>query len=156
MLPEFESLLGSISNVNRDGWIAYPLPIDSQNSFDSRPTAQQLANLKKTHSNIAIAVEYDVSETAVRKWLANPTMLLDCPNFSVPPVQFFGSRSRSRSLLANSAVATEFQRHTKEHVGRVIGLIGNEADIVVQQRDDNLRKRLKYASAHARMRPTID
>ena len=125
MLPELESLLGSISNVDRDGWIANPLPIDSQNSIDNRPTAQQLANLKKTHSNIAIAVEYDVSETAVRKWLANPN-----------------------TLLPNSAAIPEIQRLTKERVGRVIGLIGHEADVVVQDRDDDLRKRLKYASAH--------
>ena len=37
---------------------------------------------------------------------------------------------------------------TKERVGRVIGLIGQKANVVVQEKDDELRKRLKYASAH--------
>ena len=64
---------------------------------------------------------------AVRKWLRKPDSL------------------QNRSPEESTADA---QRLTKERVGRVIALIGQEADIVVQDRDDEQRKRLKYASAH--------
>ena len=127
MLPELEQLLDSIEQSRRSGWIANPLPLDAKNEFVSRPTAEQLKELKQNHSNTKIAEIYDVSETAVRKWLRNP------------------SRLRSAS---SQEPAVSIQRLTKERVGRVIGLIGKEADVIVQDPDDEQRKRLKYASAH--------
>lgn len=40
------------------------------------------------------------------------------------------------------------KRLTKEHVGRVISLIGEKARVVVRQRDDRTGQREKFASAH--------
>lgn len=48
---------------------------------------------------------------------------------------------------ARLAVTSE-RRLTKERVGRVISLIGEEAGIIVQQEDPENGKRRKYASAH--------
>ncbi|QEG21025.1 Phage integrase family protein [Mariniblastus fucicola] len=124
MLPELETLLDTTPEDARTGWIANPLPIDSENFFGDRPTPKELAKLKKRLSNVAIAEQFGVSETAVRKWLADP------------------SRLKAESQIS------EVQRLTKERVGRVLGLIGQKADVVVQEKDDELRKRLKYASAH--------
>lgn len=126
MLPELETLLGTIHQADRKGWIANPLPIDSNSANCERPTSKELTKLKKRLSNVAIAEKYGVSETAVRKWLSDP----------------------HRLKVDSKFVATDFQRLSKERVGRVIGLIGQDAKVVVQEQDDELRKRLKYASAH--------
>ncbi len=75
---------------------------------------------------VTIAEKFGVSETAVRKWLADPKRLKPNPE----------------------STSTEIQRLTKERVGRVIALIGNQANIIVQEKNDELRKRRKYASAH--------
>jgi integrase len=124
MLPELEALLSATLEDARTGWVTNPLPIDSENYFGNRPTPKELAKLKKRLSNVAIAEKYGVSETAVRKWLADP------------------SRLKAESQIG------DVQRLTKARVGRVIGLIGQKADVVVQEKDDEIRKRLKYASAH--------
>jgi integrase len=129
MLPELEQLLVSILQSHRTGWIANPQPLDSQNALVRRPTRKQLTKLKKSSSNTKIAEIYGVSEAAVRKWLLNPNSL--------------SQRSSTISQPPNL-----IQRLTKERVGRVIALIGKEADIVVQDQDVDQRKRLKYASAH--------
>jgi integrase len=126
MLPELESLLETTDPAKRKGWIVNPLPIDSDNTYIARPTSKELLKLKKKHSNVAIAEQYRVTETAVRKWLAEP----------------------NRLKLDSGSAADALQRLTKERVGRVIGLIGQKANVVVQEKNDDLRKRLKYASAH--------
>lgn len=125
MLPELESLLGTVQQADRKGWIANPLPIDSENAHSERPTSKELAKLKKRLSNVAIAEKYGVSEAAVRKWLSKPKLKLN-----------------------PECVSGNLQRLTKERVGRVIRLIGQKANVVVQEQDDDIRKRLKYASAH--------
>ena len=126
MLPELETLLATVQQDDRKGWIANPLPIDSENAYCERPTSKELAKLKKRLSNVAIAEKYGVTETAVRKWLANTKTL--------------------KTDLGSAS--SDLQRLTKERVGRVIGLIGQEANVVVQEQDDTICKRLKYASAH--------
>ena len=75
MLPELEELMKSVPGRYRVGWVANPLPIDSENVFVERPTLAELKNLSKKLSNVAIARKFDVSETAVRKWLENPCRL---------------------------------------------------------------------------------
>lgn len=124
MLPELESMLAAVPESDRQGWIANPLPIDSENFYANRPTQSELSRLARQLSNVAIAENYGVSEAAVRKWLADP------------------------SVLSTKAGVAGGQRLTKERVGRVVGLIGQKANIVVQDENADLRKRLKYASAH--------
>jgi integrase len=123
MLPELEALLIQVAECDRKRWIANPLPINSQNALINRPSMHELKKLCKKLSNIAIAEIYQVTEAAVRKWLSEH------------------ERRKDDSV-------GDTQRLTKERVGRVIGLIGQKANVVVQEEDSDLRKRLKYASAH--------
>ncbi len=134
MLPEMEELLESVPKSDRTDWVANPRPIDPENSYEHRPTLAELKALASSHSNVAIAEVYAVSETAVRKWLRNAGI----------------NRKRPSTLeqKADDSDAGGIERLTKERVGRVIALIGQEANIVVQEADDDSFKRLKYASAH--------
>lgn len=57
-------------------------------------------------------------------------------------------RPKTLARKQSDSNSTGLERLTKERVGRVIALIGQEANIVVQEADDESHKRLKYASAH--------
>ena len=57
--------------------------------------------------------------------------------------------AKKHSTRGTGTVATpQSERMTKERVGRIIALIGQEAGIVVRQEDNRTDTRIKYASAH--------
>jgi len=134
MLPELEELLNTIPECGRSDWIANLQPIDTANEHEHRPTTAELKQLAATQSNVNIAEIYAVSETAVRKWLRGAGIDRKVP--------------KTLSVQPDDSVLSGYQRLTKERVGRVIALIGKAANIVVQEADDDSRKRLKFASAH--------
>lgn len=154
MLPGLRDLLDSVPKENQHGWVVNPHPIDYQiRSREDwfRPTPDDLSHLASQYGNSAIARACGVTETAVRKWLAQggievpptiPRHLRDIPKKAVREL-----RSRAQQHLAKMQIASS-RRLTKEHVGRVISRIGKEAGIVVQQEDAETGRRLKYASAH--------
>lgn len=154
MLPGLRDLLEETPKPDRHGWVVDPQPIDYQiRSREDwfRPTPEDLRELSSKHGNSAIARVCGVTETAVRKWLtqnsitrpsALPEVSRDIPQRIVPPL-----RRRAEQHDAQSKIAS-CRRLTKEHVGRIISRVGEEARIIVQQEDPENGRRQKYASAH--------
>jgi len=153
MLPGLRDLLEGIPRKDRHGWVVNPQAVDYQvRSREDwfRPTPDDLVELTGQYSNSAIARACGVTETAVRKWLAEEAITREpsakiareIPQRAVSPV-----RRRAEQYWPHRRIASG-RRLTKEHVGRTIGLIGKEAGIVVQLEDSESGKRKKYASAH--------
>jgi integrase len=154
MLPGLRDLLEEVPETDRYGWVVNPQPIDYQvRSREDwfRPPPSDLSELAGQYGNSAIARACGVTETAVRKWLAQDSVGIpsamsrstrDIPMKSVPELRQRAEQHRAQMQIASC------RRLTKEHVGRVISRIGTEAGIVVQQEDPETGRRLKYASAH--------
>lgn len=144
MLPELSGLLQTISEKSRVDWIVNPQPMDALNRTQIRPNRNQLTLLAMEFSNCAIARAFEVTETAVRKWM---------DKFNIQP-----NGKRKKSIVPKEKIESIklhgcgeiplSERLTKERVGRVISLIGREAKIIVQVEDKEAKKRLKFASAH--------
>lgn len=140
LLPGLEELLQTVPETDRVGWVADPEPLPGQLREDqSRPSDEVLRKLTASYSNLAIAEVCGVSEAAVRKWRRRA---------DIPPAS---AGQRNQGAIPDSAaseILTSRQlRHTrltKERVGRVISIIGEEAGIVVSERN----ARTKFASAH--------
>lgn len=150
MLPELGELLAAISESQRFGWVVNPEPIefDCSAKIDSfRPSESDLIELSKTFRSSAIAEMCHVSETAVRKWLANlqysPNELRD-----EVPAEVAQTVRLNAVRMPGEKLRRQGQRMTKEYVGKVISRIGETAGIVVQIEDSRLKKRQKFASAH--------
>ena len=153
MLPGLAELLEQVPVKLRTGWIVNPagLEVELQGSEISfRPSVEDLRKLAQRYSNVAIATACGVSEAAVRKWLKRHG-IQSCGSQQEHTVmtanQIERLRSRAERCLGSPIRRTE-NRLTKERVGRVIGLIGLEADIVVQLEDSRVQRRKKFASAH--------
>jgi len=154
MLPGLEELLKQTPKRQRRGWVVNPLPIDYQIRSKAewfKPTPNDLAMLAEEHNNCAIARACGVTETTVRKWLANAGICrgeeFDRHNRDIASEIITEVRRRAERLLSHPARRTE-RRLSKERVSRIVGMIGKQAGIVVQQADEEAGRRLKYASAH--------
>jgi hypothetical protein len=94
-----------------------------------------------------------VSETTVRKWLHGAGIERDAEfkrhHADIDQKIIAGVRHRAERLLSHPARRSE-RRLTKERVSRIISLVGQQANIIVQEADEETGRRLKYASAHAR------
>lgn len=150
MLPGLEALLQSVPESQRRGWIVRPLPVeygadDAGDRF--RPTIEDLESLTGRFSNRSIAAACGVTDTAVRRWLAEDGVSRRS-EFKIDT----GSIDRSETdLLRSRAIENPRPfdgRFTKEHVGRIISRIGKEARIVVRQLGGKGVSREKFASAH--------
>lgn len=154
LLPGLESLLKTVSEQEREGWIANPQPIESELSMKSdwfRPTDDDLKKLIRSYSNRSIAFACGVSDMAVRKWLAAADLeRLDefhRGTGRIPAEEVRQLRQRS-NLPQGHQAKRRIERLTKERVSRIITLIGESANVVVRLEDTVLGHRIKYASAH--------
>ncbi len=154
MLPGLRDLLEQIPKRDRHGWIANPQPVDYHIRSKAdwfRPTRKDLAEISEMYTNVAVAQACGVTETSVRKWLAEESLtrpVRSRPTSSqIPASRVAALRKRSSQRDARAAVTSQ-RRLTKERVGRVISMIGEEAGIVVQQEDPQTGRRRKFASAH--------
>ncbi len=153
MLPGLQELLSKTPQFDRRGWVANPEPIDYAITPDQswcKPARDDLERLAADFNNSAIARACGVTEASVRKWLKQAGIQRTSSNCNVGQIaKSIMTPIRKRAAANQSYVARRsVSRLTKEHVGRTIGRIGEQAAIVVQQPDENTRKRLKYASAH--------
>jgi len=153
MLPGLAELLEQIPVKLRTGWIVNPtgMEVELQGSRHSfQPSVDDLRKLTQRYSNVAIATACGVSEAAVRKWLNRHGIQSSRSlqeNAVIPANKIERLRSRAERCPGSPIRRTE-NRLTKERVGRVIGLIGMEAGIVVQLEDSRVQRRKKFASAH--------
>jgi DNA-binding transcriptional MerR regulator len=138
----------------RTGWIANPLSIQYEIRCGAefiRPTDEDLKSLVVQFSNCSIARACGVSETTIRKWLIAIGFQRDAEfqreTGAIEGAIWDAIRKRSQKRRSHEAQRSE-ARLTKERVGRVISLIGEEAGIVVRQDDERTGQRRKYASAH--------
>ena len=154
MLPELDDFLSQIPKSERQGWIVNPMPIHApvkQNASWFEPARDDLLDWAKRYSNLSIAAACGVTETTVRNWLRKIDFKRgrefkvntgEIPEASVTDVQ-------SRSKRGTGAIPKpRSERMTKERVGRIIGLIGEEAGVIVRQEDERTDTRVKHASAH--------
>jgi hypothetical protein len=153
MLPGLQKLLERVPKGERRGWIANPLPAEYAILSKAewfRPSAADLGRLAGEYSNCAIARACGVTETTVRKWFAKTGLSRppDSRRHGDMPAELIEQlRDRAQKLL-NFPAQRSIGRLTKETVGRIISLIGQEATIVVQQANKEAGRRIKYASAH--------
>ena len=153
MLPGLRTLLESIPTKHRYGWVANPLLIDGKERNEGllRPTPGDLVVLIREYSNNSIARAFDVSETAVRKWLVKAKIHRDGnpgrPSDELSASEIQRLQRRAEEVFALPSYPTE-SRLTTEHVGKIISKIGEKARIIVQQPDDKNGRRIKFASAH--------
>lgn len=154
MLPGLRNLLEGIPEPDRHAWVANPQPIDCQVRSPEdwfRPTPEDLGKLSSKYGNSAIARACGVTEAAVRKWLTQDAITRlsasskaphDIPRKMIPPLRREAEKYSVQQKLASC------RRLTKEHVGRIISRVGEEAGIIVQREDTETGRRQKYASAH--------
>ena len=154
LLPGLNAVLMSVPEQDRTGWIVNPQPVEYELATHSewfRPTNRDLRELIRSHSNRSIALACGVSDMAVRKWL--DTANLKRPTEfhrdtdEIPPDRVQQLRERSAQRIGHNA-QRKTERLTKERVGRLISLIGEEAKIIVRQANPDLGQRVKHASAH--------
>ena len=154
MLPGMAELLSLVPVRDRKGWVANPLPIDNglnANPDAFRPADRDLKTLVVRFSNCSIARACGVSEMAVRKWLESAQIGRDetfrSSSGEIPKRELVALRFRAEKCdLSQSQQSSE--RLTKERVGRIIAMIGEEAGVIVQQEDSRTGHRQKFASAH--------
>ncbi len=155
MLPGLAELLHCVPEDRRVGWVVNPMPIEyemeSQRTGWFMPAGADLKHLASTYSNSAIGRACGVSETTVRKWLRK----LGLPNRGKAGAKAAKVSTDEVAVLAARAVKRLTHqvrrgsgRLTTERVSRIICKIGKEANVVVQKTDEELGKRIKYASAH--------
>jgi integrase len=154
MLPGLQELLNRIPTAKRHGWIVNPLPIDYQIQAKSawfKPADDDLRQLAREYNNIAIATACGVTETTVRKWLTTAGIhreqKFDRHHGHIEMETIDEVRKRATRCLSHQASRAN-RRLSKDHVSRIISLVGAKANIVVQQADEETGRRLKYASAH--------
>lgn len=152
MLPGLCHLLETMSPSDRHGWVVNPIPADTHPRSKTewfKPSPEDLAQLVERYSNSAIARACGVSEAAVRKWLENDERTIRRRTYSgeIPSDEVERLRCRAGEHAARPS-GDDHSRLTKEAVGRVISLIGEEAKIVVRREDPETGRRQKYASAH--------
>lgn len=154
MLPGLENLLNSIPKSDRTGWIVNPLPIQREIKADSdcfRPTTADLRNLSKRYSNRSIAAAFGVSDTMVRKWLAEDEIRREVEfRRETGPITVaeIDSVRRSAQRSSSHSARRSTSRMAKDRVSRIIAMIGEKAGIVVRQADTRTGHRIKHASAH--------
>ena len=130
-------------------------PISVEYEMESRtgwfmPARADMERLISIYSNRAIADACGVSETTVRKWLKKLGLssgktgakAAKIPKDEVAEVVAHAARRLTHQVRRGSG------RLTTERVSRIICKIGKEANVVVQPADEEMGKRIKYASAH--------
>ena len=155
MLPGLAELLQRVPEDRRTGWVVNPIPVEyglkSQRTGWFMPARADMERLVSTYSNRAIAHACGVSETTVRKWLTKwglsnrgktGARAANIPTNEVAVLEARAARRLTHQVHRGSG------RLTTERVSRVICKIGKEANVVVQKADEQLGKRIKYASAH--------
>lgn len=153
MLPGLRELLAETAEDDRSGWIVNPEPIDYLITVKPewcKPLPDDLRSLAGSYNNSAIARACCVTEASIRKWLKEAGIRRSMSKRRTGDVdQRTMDSVRARAADSHSYVAKRtVQRLTKDHVSRTISKIGQQAQIVVQQPDEETGKRLKYASAH--------
>lgn len=152
MLPGLQEILHTIPKIKRTGWIVNPISIEYQIDDHRewfRPTPDDLKSLVVKFSNCSIATACNVSETTVRKWLLNAGIERE-REFKhdtgiISKSEMDGIRRNSERQQRRSGQRST-DRLSKERVGRIIGMIGEKAGVVVQKKEGT--KRIKFASAH--------
>ncbi len=153
MLPELDDFLRAVPANQRTDWIVNPLPVHNPIKQDAswfQPNADDLIELASKYSNLSIAAACEVSETAVRKWLAQLNFRRK-REFKISTGEIPSNtvaRTRNRAQRGTGTKRHYPERMTKEHVGRIVAKIGKAAGIVVRSEDKRTRTRVKYASAH--------
>ncbi len=144
LLPGLEELLNSVPKSKRVGWIANPLPIQYEIKAGAdwfQPQEEDLLRCTRKFSNQSIAKACGVSETTVRKWLKKLDSQRDAEfqkdTGEIPLAEVTKLRNRAQRQTGHTAQRTN-ERLSKEHVGRVISMIGEEAGITVRQQDPRL------------------
>ena len=116
-----------------------------------KPTSEDLAALAEKHNNSAIDRACGVTETTVRKWLKAQGIErpeeFDRHHGDIASAAVEQIRRRAERLTSHAACRST-ERLSKERVGRIIGMIGEQAKIIVQRPDEETGWRFKYASAH--------
>ena len=144
----------AVPEDRRTGWVVNPVPVEyemeSQRTGWFMPARADMERLVSTYSNTAIADACGVSETTVRKWLKKlglPRARTGAKAAKLPPDEVAVLEARAARKLTHQ-VRRGIGRLTTERVSRIICKIGKEAGIVVQVADEELGKRIRYASAH--------
>jgi len=153
MLPGLAKLLATVPGIDRKGWVSNPAPAaraDAENSDKFKPCAEDLQAFAQRYSNLAIANACGVTETAVRKWLIELKFNRDHVTGQLGSHAPKGdvTAARTRAAIKRRPGRRTAVRLTKEHVGRVIAFIGEQAGVVVQRADQRTGQRTKFASAH--------
>lgn len=150
MLPGLARLLSEVPVKERRDWVENPVLPDrtiAANSDKFKACAEDIQMFVQRYSNLAIARTRGVTETAVRKWLADPGIQRDralgTTRQSSP-----GVRSRNCPLTGNQHATSRSAEQRAPHHGRVIASIGEAAGVIVQSEDKRSGKRTKFASAH--------
>lgn len=116
-----------------------------------QPSPDDLVAIATQYSNLSIAEACGVTETTVRNWLKKQgyrrsrEFKTDTGSIPESVVNDVVTRACRRTGALPSARS---ERLTKERVGRIIGLIGKKAGIVVRNEDERTGTRTKFASAH--------
>ena len=154
MLRELDEFLSKVPDDQRTGWIVDPPPLHCQVKGEAiwfQPCRDDLRAWAKRYSNLEIAAACGVTETTVRNWLKRSKIRrsreFKVSTGSIPAEAIAEARDRSERGTG-SVVTPRSQRLTKERVGRIIALIGEEAGVVVRTEDERTSTRVKYASAH--------
>ncbi|MCA9171987.1 MAG: hypothetical protein KDB23_30180, partial [Planctomycetales bacterium] len=154
MLPGLRELLNSVPTNERHGWIANPLPMQQlvrKNAKWVRPQVNDLRMLTERYSHRAIGRVCGVSDTTIRKWMAEDGVALSSgfrgKRVDVPEELAEAIRQRGRRVRRKTKHAASVRLST-DRVSRIICRIGEAAGVIVVQEDSRLGKRRKYASAH--------
>ena len=110
MLPGLQTLLQKTPEEERHGWIVNPLPIDCQIRSQAewfKPTTTDLRGLASEFNNSAIARACEVTETTVRKWLRDASIVREAEfqrhQGDMDRVAVAEVRGRADRLLSHSA-----------------------------------------------------
>ncbi|MEM6779583.1 MAG: site-specific integrase [Planctomycetota bacterium] len=154
MLPKLDEFLSAVPATDRVGWVVHPKPMNCPVKGEAewfQPSTDDLKVWAKAYNNLAIATACGVTETTVRNWLRKIGYRRK-REFKVTtgPISAEAiAEAKSRSHRGTGTVPSpRSERMTKERVGRIIGLIGEAAGVVVRQEDERTSTRVKYASAH--------
>ena len=154
MLPGLQQLLESVPPAQRHGFVANPSPpeydMKSQSKAWFMPTVDDMADLIQHYSNCAIGRACGVSEQTVRNWINRLGLArsgstvgagVEVAAEAVDDLRQRSVRSKHRKRPAKGRLGTD-------RVSKIIAQIGEEADIIVRQPDEEAGRRIKYASAH--------
>ena len=114
------------------------------------PSSSDLAELIQSYSNCAIAKACGVSDVTVRNWLVRRGLTrsgratrngCEVPKDTVCELRQRAVRKKHQNRPTSG-------RLTTERISRVIAEIGEVAKVVVRKPDEEIGRRIKYASAH--------